>query len=258
LMFGDEADREQGKGKRFFVYGAIFIDTDRIPALHDEIEKARQKAGFAATDSLKFAGATRPKDMSLNAHRDLKNKVMCAAEEVGDVKVCAQVTLHDLARNQEHDDLVLWGANTVLGKFNLFLRDQNQYRYVLFDKIPVEHPYRYLKEKFQVGITFKDRPPIRLERVLGVGHAVDGSSHLCSVADVMLGAFRYCVNEPENEEAGKAMFPILMRMMWKRERQGKVYVRECGLVFRPKSVNQAKHQTEYNALVERLEGYLTD
>jgi hypothetical protein len=36
--------------------------------------------------------------------------------------------------------------------------------------------------------------------------------------DVMLGAFRYCVNEPENEEAGKAMFPTLMRMMWKRER----------------------------------------
>jgi hypothetical protein len=182
---------------------------------------------------------------------------MCAAEEVGGVKFCAQVTLHDLARNQEHDDLVLWGANTVLGKFNLFLGDQSQYGYVLFDKIPVQHPYRYLKEKFQVGMTFKGRPPIRLERVLGFGHAVDGSSHLCSVADVMLGAFRYCVNEPENEEAGKAMFPILMRMMWKRERLGKIYVRECGLVLRPKSINEAKHQTEYDTLVERLEGYLT-
>src|SRR5262245_65547225 len=99
LMFGDEADREQGKGKRFFVYGAIFIDTDRIPALHDEIEKARQKAGFAATDSLKFAGATRPKDMSINEHRDLKNKVMCAAEAVGDVKVCETVRLIALERH---------------------------------------------------------------------------------------------------------------------------------------------------------------
>src|SRR5262249_54485185 len=138
----------------------------------------------------------------------------------------------------------------------LFLRDQSQYGDVLFDKIPVQHPYRYLKEKFQLGITFKDRSPIRLERVVGVGHVVDGSSHLCSVADVMLGAFRYCVNEPENEEAGKAMFPTLMRMMWKRESLGKIYVTECGLVLRPKAINEAKHQAEYDRLIERLEGYL--
>jgi hypothetical protein len=84
-MFGDEADREQGKGKKFFVYSAIFIDTNRIPALHDQIEKLRNEAGLAATDSLKFARATRPKDMPLEAHRDLKI-------------------------------LILWGANTVLGR----------------------------------------------------------------------------------------------------------------------------------------------
>jgi hypothetical protein len=140
---------------------------------------------------------------------------------------------------------------------NLFLIEQNEYGYVLFDRIPVQNPYRYLKEKFQLGMTFKDRPSIRLDRVLEVGHAVDGSSHLCSVADVMLGAFRYCVNEPENEEAGKAMFPTLMRMMWKRERQGKIYVRDCGLVLRPKAISEAKHQKEYDALIERLEDYLT-
>jgi hypothetical protein len=84
------------------------------------------------------------------------------------------VTLHDLARNQEHDDLTSWGANTVLGRFNLFLIEQNEYGYVLFDRIPVQNPYRYLKEKFQLGMTFKDRPSIRPDRVLGVGHAVDG------------------------------------------------------------------------------------
>jgi hypothetical protein len=63
-----------------------------------------------------------PAVLLFEAHRDLKSKVMCAAEEIGGVKYCAQVTLHDLARHQEHDDLVLWGANTVLGRFNLSLR----------------------------------------------------------------------------------------------------------------------------------------
>jgi hypothetical protein len=79
---------------------------------------------------------------------------------------------------------------------------------------------------------------------------------MCSVADVMLGAFRYCVNQPENEEAGKAMFPTLMSMMWKRERNGKTYVNNCGLVFRPASIEEPMHQAEYAALVERLQSYL--
>jgi hypothetical protein len=257
FMFGDEADREQGRGQKFFVYGAIFVPTDNIPALHDQIEKARKAAGLINVDSLKFASSTRPKAMTFEAHRELKKTIMTLAREVGNVKFCAQVTLHELARNQEHDDLVLWGANTVLGKFNMFLGETKSHGYAVLDKIPVEHPYRYLKEKFQVGLTFQGKPSIRLDRILGFGHAVDGSSHMCSVADVMLGAFRYCVNEPDNEEAGNAMFPVLMSMMWKREREGKTYVNECGLVFRPANIKEAKHQAEYDVLIERLQSYIT-
>ena len=71
VMFGDEADANRGVEK-FFVYGAIFVHTSNIPALHDEIEKARRQAGLVDTDSLKFASSTRPKSMSVEAHRNLK------------------------------------------------------------------------------------------------------------------------------------------------------------------------------------------
>ena len=128
--------------------------------------------------------------------------------------------------------------------------------YAVLDKIPVEHPYRYLKEKFQVGNTFPDGSTIRLDRVLGFGHAVDGSSHMCSVSDILLGAFRYCVNEADNKDAGKAMFPVLMSMMWKGQRDGKTTVGDYGLCFRPATVKEAKHQAEYDALATRLQGYL--
>lgn len=189
--------------------------------------------------------------MTPETHRDLKSKVMELALRSGNVTFCAQVTLHDLARNQSHDDLVLFGANTVLGKFNQFLEDRQSHGYAVFDKIPVEHPYRYLREKFQVGLTFPDGHSRRLDRVVGTAHAVDGTSHLCSIADVMLGAFRYCVNEPDNEEAGKAMFPTLMRMMWKQPN-----ALTHGLVFRPRNISEAKHQAVYDALWARLKGYL--
>ncbi|MGO9059435.1 MAG: hypothetical protein ACLQU2_18940 [Candidatus Binataceae bacterium] len=196
--------------------------------------------------------------MSAEQHRDLKQKVMESAREVGNVKFCAYVILHELARNQKHDDLVLFGANTVLGKFNAFLTESNSYGCAVLDNIPVQRPFTYLKEKFQVGLTFQDDPPIRLDRILGFSQATDGSSHLCSVADLLLGAFRYCVNEPDNEDAGKAMFPALMKMMWKRERGGKTYVNDCGLVLRPVKVHEPRHQAEYDTLLQRLQGYLDD
>jgi hypothetical protein len=257
FMFGDEADADQGRGQKFFVYGAIFVPADNMPPLHTRVERARAGVGLTSTDSLKSAGKTRPAGMTFEAHRDLKKKVMSLAREVGDVTFCAQVTLHDLARNKNHDDLVLWGANTVLSKFNQFLQERNSYGYAVLDRIPVKNPYQYLKEKFQVGLTFPASPPMRLGRILGFGHAVDGSSHMCSVADVMLGAFRYCVNEPENKEAGKAMFPTLMGMMWKRKRNGKTYVNDCGLAFRPAKITNRRHQDEYEALIERLQSYLS-
>jgi hypothetical protein len=256
FLFGDEADREQGRGQKFFVYGAVFVPAEKMPALHSEMENARKVAGLADTDSLKFASSTRPKAMTFQAHRDLKKAVMLLAREVGNVTFCAHVTLHELAQNRDHDDLVLWGANTVLSTFNMFLEESQSHGYAVLDRIPVEHPYRYLKEKFQIGLKFPLKPLYGYIACSGFAHAVDGSSHMCSVADVMLGAFRYCVNEPNNPEAGKALFPTLMGMMWKRQRSGKTYVNDCGLVFRPANVKAARHQAEYAALVERLQSYL--
>ena len=115
LMFGDEADKEQTAGKKFFVYGAVFVPTNSMASLHAEIEKARKEAALANTDSLKSSSNSRPEGFPPEKHRDLKNTVMKLAREVGNVKFCAQVTLHELARNQEQKDLVLFGANTILG-----------------------------------------------------------------------------------------------------------------------------------------------
>ena len=79
------------------------------------------------------------------------------------------------------------------------MKEERTWGYVIMDRIPVDKPYEYLKEKFQVGLIFPDKNSVRLDRILGLGQGADGTSHLCSVADIMLGAFRYCVNEPDNE-----------------------------------------------------------
>jgi hypothetical protein len=81
-------------------------------------------------------------------------------------------------------------------------------------------------------------------------------SHLASVCDILVGSWRYCVNEPEMDLAGKAMFPKLMDVMWKRKIGGKLYVKDFGLILRPLDVQKEEYKKEYEALRKRLQGYL--
>jgi hypothetical protein len=74
LMFGDEAYADQGRGQKFFVYGAVFIEADHVQALHDEIQDIRDNFGYGHTDSLKFRGC--PKDVTRDDHREVKKKIV--------------------------------------------------------------------------------------------------------------------------------------------------------------------------------------
>jgi hypothetical protein len=257
LMLGDEADAEQSRGQKFFVYGAIFVPQESIKPLTDGVEAIRTAAKFEPTDSLKFANKTRPPKISKETFREVKAKVMDLAAQHG-VVFCAYAILHAIAANRGHKDLVLFGANTLLGKFNEFLgTDQDTFGLVLFDRIPIDHPYAYLREKFQIGMTFLDgRPTSRLERIMGLATTADGASHLASIADILVGSWRYCVNEPEMDVAGKAIFPKLMDLMWKRTRDGQLYVLDFGFVLRPQEVQVEKYKKDYNDLRARLQSYL--
>ena len=72
----------------------------------------------------------------------------------------------------------------------------------------------------------------------------------------IIGSWRYCVNEPEMDVAGKAIFPKLMDLMWKRTRDGQLYVLDFGFVLRPQDVQVEKYKKDYNDLRARLQGYL--
>jgi len=213
----------------------------------------RKKASFAAQDSLKFATSTRPKAVTADAHRDTKSAVIDLARELG-VVFCAYIFLHAIGRSQEQSDLIEYGSNTVLSRYNEFLAEKNDHGIAKLDRMG-KNGFDYAKEKFQRGLAFPggDR---RLDRIISVGFTCDGASHLSSMADILLGSFRYCVNEPEKDKAGRAMLPKLVPLMWTVTRDGKPYVRERGLNLRPKNVKFAEHQQEYDALLNRLQGYL--
>ena len=254
-MFGDEADREQSARSKFFVYGGAFIPPQSASQLHNGVETIRNKEGFAATDSFKFAANTKPPAMSKESHARAKQHAMQLAFECG-VKFCAYAILHKIAVNKAHDELVLFGVNTVIAKFHQFLEEQNGIGYAFLDRLPVQHPYRYLAEKFQTGLKLESGKSIRLPRIIGYASACDGSTHFSSVADIILGSFRYCVNEPDRDIAGKALFPQVAKLMWQHKSNGVPNLREYGLVLRPTVIKVHEHRAEYDSLSERLASYL--
>ena len=194
LMYGDEADAEEGRGQKFFLYGGIFIDQSKIWTAHERIEQLRKGAGFAAGDSLKFAAKTRPVRITAGTHRDIKREVIALAEEL-EVIFCAYVILHAIGRTQQKIDLVEYGANTVLARFNEFLTEKNDHGIAKLDRMG-KNAFTYAREKFQRGLTFSPNSRHRrLDRIVSIGFTCDGASHLSSLADIVLGSFRYCVNE---------------------------------------------------------------
>jgi hypothetical protein len=80
-----------------------------------------------------------------------------------------------------------------------------------------KNSFTYAKNKFQTGLIFPGRDisiKRRLDRITSIGFTCDGASHLSSMADILLGSFRYCVNDAEKDKAGRVMLPKLVPLMW--------------------------------------------
>jgi hypothetical protein len=253
LMYGDEADHTQGD-KDFIVCGAIFVDVERGKALHDAVDQARRDADFASTASLKSGTNTRPAHCSQETHTDLKNRVLKLAEQHGVIFV-GYVCSHDIARGapgktlgEKQETAVQWGFNELLKLFNNFLVSSRTFGLVILDRRSPDAQFTYMQKKSQVGLEYRTSTH-RLRNIISYSLTCDGCSHLSSVADIVIGAFRYCVNEQNNEKVGGAIFPLVAALMWKRN--GSL----VGLKLNP-ARGSTHYSHQYDALIARLKKYL--
>jgi hypothetical protein len=253
LMYGDEADAERGRGQKFFVCGAVFIKAQQVAQLHEDIQKIRHKFDYGDTESLKFSGC--PKDISYDEHREVKKEIVKLARK-HDVVFCAYVISHAIAKPNQ---LLPYGVNTLLGKFDEFLKEQDDVGIVLMDRPPsqLKNPFGYLKDKFQIGLEFPSGGKRRVKNIIGYAFTCDGASNLASLADILLGSFRHCVNESDRDIANAVIFPTLVRVMWfRRTKDGKRDLRGYGLSLRPQTIKARSHRRDYDDLITRLDGYL--
>jgi hypothetical protein len=255
LLFTDETNQQAGHTAKFFIYGGVFFPVERLTEVHDLVNQARLKNGFREDDEFKFETHSRPQHVAKEQHRAAKRDVLDGCSQLG-VRFVACLVLHEIARSRSPQELVSWGANSVLCAFHRFLEQENTTGICAVDRPPFAQGYQYLKKKFQVGLTFPNGNTRRLDRIQLFTSTCQGASHASSAIDIVLGAFRYCVNNRDRYDVSRAMLPRIVSMMWHRREGDRIYLREYGLMFRPKEIQVDFHQEEYDQLAEHLAALL--
>ena len=255
LMFGDECDHDGSA--QFFLYGAIFIDCKKAINIDRAYKKIRRINKFNPGDSLKFAISSKPKNVTREQHTKAKQDIIDMAIK-NEVKFCCYAVLNDIATSQKPDQRIQWAVNTILQAFNRFLEDEQDYGIVTLDRLPIKDEYKYFEEWYQLDTEFPTHHK-PMPRILSYSSTCNGSSSFSSVADILLGSFRFCVNEVQKDIVGKKLLNKIIQMMWTGKVGGKLTVREFGLLLRPKKeVSNPFYEGQYEELVSRLGEWLTE
>lgn len=257
LLLTDETNRSHSKEATFFVYGGLIVQLDKIPTLHLAIEEIRTNNGYQPRDVLKFDTYSRPKHITQAQATEAKRQVVAACVEHG-CKFIAYVVHHQIARNQPIQQVVEWGANHVIGKFNYFLTLERSHGIVAMDRLPHGVEFGYLSQKFTDGLSFTEDPSVMLDRITLFSSTCINASHLCSAMDIVLGSWRYCINAPQNIDAAKAMMADITRLIWCRREGDTLHAMEKGLVLRPKEIRAPQYKADYEALGKRINELIAD
>ena len=251
VLLTDETNQQPSERARFFIYGGVFFPAAAMPDLHDLVQAARTEAGYRRADEFKFDTRSRPEHVSRQQHTAAKRRVLEGCADA-DLRFIAYLVLHDIARNRSLEEHVRFGVNTVLSTFQKFLSQEHESGICLVDRLPYRHGHQSLGEIFQQGLQMPNNRRYVLDRVLLLGETTQQESFLGSIVDIVLGSFRYCVNDSRNGRATRDMLPPVARMMWSRQVGDTAYVREYGLLFRPKDVAVPAYQREYEELTQRF------
>jgi hypothetical protein len=260
LLVTDETNRRPDGNIRFLAYGGLIIPIERLSEVDTSIRTIRTQAGYRDGDELKFDTRARPDYVPIEAATEAKRAVIRVCHELG-CKFIAHVIHHDIIQNQAAAEQIHKAADYVIGRFNMYLASHDADGICLMDNLPDRTEFAYMAQKFQVGLRLPNNNTIRLERIKLYGSTCIGASHANSAMDIILGSFRYCINQPRNVEAAQGMLRNVVDLMWSgRNSNGNLTVGDQGLVLRPHldRIMSRAIRGEYDDLLERLNQLLND
>ena len=255
-LFADETNTtpKYDRGVKFFIYGGLIVPADQLSSIDSEIRKLRNDKGYLPTDSLKFDSHSRPSSVSAEDFGKIKNQIVELAINKGCVALL-YVAHHEIAKGPGLATTIKWGADHIISKFHNFLNTKRDAGIMILDRLSDTAEYSMLTEKFTTGLIYPDKT-VPLERIKIFASSCDNASHLSSLADIVIGSFRYCINDPANFEASKVMMGNLVKLVWAdKDKSGEhLYPFEKGLTFRPRpeTVTIPQYKADYDLLLKHL------
>jgi hypothetical protein len=256
ILLTDETNRTPSKDAKFFIYGGLFFPVDKLNELDVEIEKIRIFAGYRAGDEFKFDTRSRPGHVSFAKSTQAKSQVIDLCLKTG-CKFIAHVILHDIIKNQDQEKQVQWAADYVISRYNQYLSECGSAGICIVDNLPGKSQFKYLSDKFSFGLTISVSHKIRLDKIKLFAASCSNASNVSSAMDIVLGSFRYCINNPKNPEAARIMMKNVVNLMWHERKGEELNVIGKGLILRPDLSNiSIKYKQEYLELLENINDLL--
>jgi hypothetical protein len=249
IIFTDETNRDYSKDYNFFVYGGLFFPIDQISVLDNKILQIRCDAGYSSCDILKFDTRSRPTNVSKENAAQAKEKVIEACLQ-SNCKFIVYVISHKILTRQKPSQYILWAADYVIGRFNYYLENEvDDIGLCIIDNLPTAVQYKYLSDKFMIGLSVKDKI-VPLSRIKSFSSTCIGASHVNSAMDIVLGSFRYCINNPKNKDIARHMMKNVVSLMWHTRDKDNIYLEGKGMILRP-DLKELKYplKKEYEDLI---------
>ncbi len=261
LFFTDETNLQPSPDAKFFVYGGLIIPLERLVELDREVERLRSDCGYKPGDELKFETRARPAHVSVAQATEAKRRLVAACLAL-DCKFIVHIILHEIVRHQNAEDRVQGAANYVLGRFNYYLNGIGDYGICIVDSLPVRAQFKYLSDKFSFGLDIKGQRRVRLDRIKLFAASCVNASHAHSAIDVVLGCFRYCINNPKSTEVARELMLQVTKMTWHHydAATDTYHVGGRGLITRPpvKDIKVAEYRAEYETLFAHINDLLKE
>ncbi len=259
LMLTDETNRQPSGDVKFFVYGGLAFPIEAIEPLHNAIEGFRNAAGYRQGDEFKFDTRSRPEGVSIESSREAKREVIHLCRDLKCVFI-VHVILHSIIANQNPVQQIQWAADYVISRYNMFLVSKSSSGICVIDNLPEKGQFQYLTDKFQYGLHLPEGDPLTLDNIRLYAATSIGAGHVNSAMDIVLGAFRYCINNPKNPEAARNMLANLVPMMWHRKQDGINVIGDRGLILRPPpdQIKNEAFRKEYDTLLHQINELLRD
>jgi len=251
LFLSDETNTTQTAVAQFLIYGAILVPLKSASQVAIEIEKIRLRAGYPPDAEFKFDTKSRPNGVTKEQFDRAKEQVLDLASTLG-VKFLAFVIHHEICGKIEQQKRPLFALKTLLCEFDLFLSREMTSGLCVVDRFEIAHSI--LSKILIDGVNPSGdlgRFQRKLSNIWMYSVTSIGCSHLCSMCDIVLGAFRYSVNSTKAAQVARKLYPKIQKLFLHQSSDPTI-IENWGLFLRPKRVQVPTYAKAYDALREHL------